>query len=204
MKNFLPEDITEHRKPDYEIHPQFLTRWSPRSFLTKEVPEAELLALFEAARWAPSASNLQPWRYILARTPEDRDRFYSFINPGNLAWCRNAPALALVLSKSTNPEGKPNRAHAFDTGASWGHLALEAVNRGLVTHAMGGFDRDRAREVLQVPTEYELHAVIAIGYHGNKEALSEAHQEREKPSGRQPLQASVFEGTFGQVLGTHE
>jgi nitroreductase len=188
------------REPDYEIHPQFLTRWSPRAFSEQEVPDEVLMSILEAARWAPSGGNLQPWRYILARSVEDRAKFHSFIMPGNLEWCDKAPVLALVVSHTKTANGNPNRSHAFDAGASWGYLALEADNQGLITHAMGGFDPQLARTTLEIPEDYELHAVIAIGYHGDKESLSEKFQERELPSARRPLQESLFEGHFGKTL----
>ncbi|WP_248924600.1 nitroreductase family protein [Paenibacillus hamazuiensis] len=188
---------SDFRQPAFEITPQFIDRWSPRSFLEKEVPEQVLYSVFEAARWAPSASNLQPWKFIIARTEEDRERFYSFIMPGNLIWCKKAPVLAVIASHTTSERGF-NAAHAFDTGAAWGYLALEATRQGLITHAMGGFEKDKAREVLNVPADYELHAVVAIGYQGDKEALPENLQEREQPNQRRPLKESLFEGTFGK------
>ncbi|HZH62867.1 MAG TPA: nitroreductase family protein [Metabacillus sp.] len=183
------------RKPNFDISPQFLNRWSPRSFLEKEVPDEDLFSVFEAARWAPSASNLQPWKFIIARTKEDREKFHSFIMPGNLLWCKKAPVLAVIVSKTTSERGI-NAWHAFDAGTAWGYLALEANRKGLITHAMGGFEKEKAREVLNVPDDYELQAVIAIGYQGEKEALPENLQERELPSDRSPLKESLFEGSF--------
>jgi nitroreductase len=155
MNQRLKPEVEQARQATYPVDPVFLNRWSPRSFQEKEVPDEVLFALFEAARWAPSSYNEQPWRFILARTQEDREKFHSFILPGNRAWCEKAPALALVISKKHYANGNPNRAHAFDTGAAWGYLALEAANRGLITHAMGGFDAEKAREVLQIPEEYD-------------------------------------------------
>jgi nitroreductase len=201
MMKDVTGEVAAHRHPEHEIHPVFLNRWSPRSFSQKTVPDEELFALFEAARWAPSGNNQQPWRYIIARTAEDRAKFHSFINPGNRVWCEKAPVLAVVLSKNTNHEGRPIRSHAFDAGASWAFLSLEATRRGLITHAMGGFDRNKAREILRVPEEeYELHVVIAIGYRGDIDALPPDLRQREKPSGRRPLNETVFEGEFGQPV----
>ncbi|USG65851.1 nitroreductase family protein [Brevibacillus ruminantium] len=194
-KSYLPQ-VEEHRTAAYEIDPVFLNRWSPRSYKEDQIADEVLFSLFEAARWAPSGSNEQPWRFMIARTPEDKQRFYSFIAEGNRIWCEKAPVLALILSKTINSRGDHLRSHAFDAGAAWGYLALEATKKGLVTHAMGGFDPEKAREVLSVPADYELHAVIAIGYQGEKEALPEALQEREKPSSRRELSETVFEGVF--------
>ena len=195
----LKPEVERYRKPSHAIDPVYLNRWSPRSFLDKEVPDEVLLSLFEAARWAPSGGNIQPWRFILARTQEDREKFYPFINPGNRIWCEKAPVLAVIISTSISEFGH-NRTHSFDTGAAWGYLALEAVRHGLITHAMGGFDPDQAREVLQVPQEFELLAVIAIGYQGEKDALPENLQEREKPNDRRALNESLFEGGFDKAL----
>lgn len=195
MNNVI--EVANFRNPEFEIDPQFINRWSPRSFLEKEVPDDVLFSVFEAARWAPSASNLQPWRFIIARTKEDREKFYSFISPFNLVWCKKAPVLAVIVSKTTSEQGL-NHWHAFDAGAAWGSLALEATQKGLITHAMGGFERDKARTILNVSEDYELHAVIAIGYQGEKDALLENLQEREQPNNRRPLKESLFEGIFGK------
>ncbi|CAG7648239.1 nitroreductase family protein [Paenibacillus allorhizosphaerae] len=187
-------EVQSARVPEHEVSPLILNRWSPRSFLERDIPEEDLLALFEAARWAPSASNEQSWRFILARKPEDRAIFYEFINPSNRVWCEKAPALALVLSKKTNAQGQFHAFHAFDTGTATGLLALEATRRGLNTHSMGGFDRDKARSILGISDEFDLHSVIAIGYRGPKEVLPEALQAREQPSTRRPLSEILFEG----------
>jgi nitroreductase len=200
MSTSLPNEIEAHRQPDHEINPQFLERWSPRSFSNQEVSEEVLLSLFEAARWAPSGSNNQPWRFIVARTPEQLTKFHTFINPFNLVWCEKAPILTLVISHTKSPRGTDNPSHAFDAGTAWGYLALEANNQGLITHAMGGFEREQAREALQIPADYELHAVIAIGYRGPADALPENLQEREVPSGRHPINEIVFPGEFSQNL----
>jgi len=184
------------RKPEHEVMPVLLNRWSPRAFAEKEVPEDVLLSLFEAARWAPSGSNEQPWRYVYARTAEDRDRFLSFINPFNTEWCAKAPVLVLALSKTTTSKGSASPSHAFDAGAAWGYLALQSVALGLVTHAMGGFDRDLAKQTLAIPSEYEPQAVIAVGYRGDASSLSERNREREVPSNRRPLAEIIMEGVF--------
>ncbi|WP_062108217.1 nitroreductase family protein [Bacillus niameyensis] len=188
-------NMKDYRTAKYNIEPIFINRWSPRAFREDEIPEKTLLGVLEAASWAPSAANIQPWRFVIARTEKDRNRFYSFINDGNLTWCKKAPALILVMSKTTTERG-PSISHAFDAGSAWGFLSLEAAHKGLITHAMGGFDRNKAKEVLGIPEEYQLHAVVAIGYQGDKKGLSEVHQEREKPSGRRSLDETVFEGKF--------
>ncbi|HEY4554519.1 MAG TPA: nitroreductase family protein [Bacillaceae bacterium] len=194
MKEF---NMEEYRQSEYEADPVFLNRWSPRAFQEKEIPENDLFSLFEAARWAPSAFNAQPWRFMIARTKEERERFYSFIMEGNLAWCRKAPVLALIMSKKTTDQG-PSSSHGFDTGAAWANLSIQAAKKGLITHAMGGFHREQARALLNIPEDYQLHAVIAIGYQGDKSELPETLQEREKPSGRMSLDDILFEHEFSK------
>jgi nitroreductase len=194
------DQTNRSRHSEFPIHPHFLDRWSPRSFDAKPVNNDTLMTVLEAARWAPSASNEQPWRYIVARTPKEKAAFTGFIHPSNLRWCASAPVLLLVLSAKITGSGRNNRTHAFDAGTSWGYLALEATNQGLIVHAMGGFDNDNARIALEVPEDYELHAVIALGYQGDMDALPEDLQEREQPSQRRPLSESLYAGRFGQSL----
>ncbi|MDC3411967.1 nitroreductase family protein [Aquibacillus sp. 3ASR75-11] len=186
----MKEHIKEFRQPAYTIDSMFVNRWSPRAFQEKDVPEDTLKSILEAARWAPSAMNKQPWRFILARTKNDQELFYTFIMEGNLKWCKKAPVLIAILSE------KSTGSHAFDTGTAWGYLALQAAQKGLAAHAMGGFDKEKAREVLNIPDDYAIHAIVALGYQGDKEELPNDLQEREQPSDRKPIEETVFEGTF--------
>ena len=190
-------DVKTYRTTKYDVDEMFTNRWSPRAFSEKEVPEDTLLSLFEAAHWAPSAFNFQPWRFIIAQTAEEREVFYSFINEYNLSWCKKAPVLSLILSKTTN-DGAPVASHSFDTGAAWGFLALQANKKGLITHPLTGFDFDKAREVLNIPEDYKIEAMVAIGYQGDKSNLPEKLQEREQPNNRQPLEDLIFNGKFGE------
>lgn len=194
------EPMQNERVPNHPISPLIIERWSPRAFLDKEVPQEILLSLFESARWAPSASNIQPWRYIVARNEQDRNTFLEFIYEGNKSWCKRAPVLALLISDKNTPKQTLNISHAFDAGTSWGYLALEAINQGLITHAMAGFDKDKARQTLQIPNSFDLHVVIAIGYQASPEILTEQEQAREKASERRDIQESLFEGSFGNRL----
>jgi len=197
QENRPDDEALAARPTTYDVHPNVLSRWSPRAFEEREVPEDVLFGLFEAARYAPSANNEQPWRYVLARTKEDREKFYGFINEGNRSWCERAPALALLAAKKTSAKtGNPMRTYAFDAGSSWALLALEATNKGLYTHAMGGFDGAKAKEALGFSDDYEPMVVIAIGYRGDPAVLTEGQREREKPSTRKPLQDILHEGTF--------
>ncbi|WP_042222606.1 nitroreductase family protein [Oceanobacillus manasiensis] len=190
-------DVNQFRKASYAIDPIYINRWSPRAFSAQKVSNDVLNSLFEAARWAPSAANVQPWRFVFASSEEDKKTFLSFINEGNVAWCKNAPVLIAVISKVEEERfGGNNPAHAFDTGTAWGFLALEAARKGLVTHAMGGFNKEKAKEALSVPDGYQLHAIVAVGYQGEKSSLDAAYQEREVPSPRNEVETFVSEGIF--------
>lgn len=185
------------RIADYDIDDMYIKRWSPRAFSSTPVEDMKLNRIFEAARWAPSAANFQPWYFVIAKREEERQRFYTFINDSNVEWCKHAPVLAVVTSKTTrNDKGDPNITHAFDTGTAWGYLSLEAFRQGLITHGMGGFDRAKAKEVLRLPDEYEAHAVIAIGYYDPQAPLSDKNKKREFPSDRKAITEFVSEGYF--------
>ena len=190
------------RKPDYPVDGLFTQRWSPRAFTGEAIDESTLLTFFEAARWAPSGFNAQPWRFIYGRraTAAWIPIFESLL-PFNKEWAQHASALVVVLSITQwVPPGKadpqPISSHAFDTGAAWASLAFQAHLDGWQTHGMGGFDRDVARRGLGIPEDHALHAIIAIGRRGDKAALSEALRSREYPSDRRPLHALVSEGRF--------
>jgi nitroreductase len=185
------------RIPEYEIDPQFINRWSPRAMSGAPVTEAEIMRLFEAARWAPSSANSQPWRFVygLAGSPHF-DRLFNLLVDANRPWCVHAGALVVVLSKAKAENGNALKTHSYDTGAAWMSLALEGLSMGLVVHGMGGFNYDRARVDLGVPEDYSVEAMIAIGHPGKVEDLPEAYQVREVPSPRRPVKESVFEGRF--------
>ena len=162
------------------------------------IQEEELLPLFEAARWAPSSYNGQPWRFIVAR--KDTPSWETFLNlliEFNRSWADKAAALVVICShQNFEFNNKPSITHQFDTGAAWENLALEASHRGLVAHGMEGFDYEKARKELHIPPEYDVLAIVAIGKPGKKEELSPALQEREVPSQRKPLKEILFEGEF--------
>ena len=146
MKDLSPE-IKEKRKPTYSIHPFILNRWSPRAMSGEELTDEELLPLFEAARWAPSSYNNQPWRFLYAkRNTKHWNTFFSLLGEFNQSWCKNAAVLIVVIShQNFEHNNKPSRTHHFDTGAAWENLALEATHRGLVAHGMEGFEYEKAR-----------------------------------------------------------
>jgi nitroreductase len=192
-------EIGEVRKPEHAVHPLFVNRWSPRVMSGEPLTDAELMTLFEAARWAPSSYNEQPWRLLYARreTPE-WERFFNLLVPANRGWCFNAAVLILVVARKTfTRNGKPNRVHSFDCGSCWMSIALQAELLGLVAHGMAGFDRDRAREELNVPEEFDVEAMIALGRHGTGEGYSEQVIEGDKKvSDRRPVGETAFEGGF--------
>jgi nitroreductase len=185
------------RPVEHGVDRLFVDRWSPRAMSGEPIPLAELQVLFEAARWAPSAGNQQPWRILFGRrdTPE-WPLFYELLNPGNRPWCLNAAALLLFVSRMVNAEGRPIATHAYDTGAAWENLALQGTLRGLVVHGMAGFNHELARDVLKIPADYHVNAMAAVGRPGRAEDLSESLQAREKPSPRKPLSEIVVEGAF--------
>jgi nitroreductase len=183
--------MTNLREPDFDINPIFIERWSSRSYVKKPIPHEELMSLFEAARWTPSAMNAQPWRFLVGTTEEDHAKFGSVIFDRNWAWCKEASVFALLYSDKFYENGDENRSHTFDAGAASFALALEAENQGLATHMMGGFDNAKAREVFQIPDHYELHVIIAIGYRGPKENLPAELQLREQANNRNKVETFV-------------
>ncbi|WP_416828344.1 nitroreductase family protein [Ectobacillus polymachus] len=192
----LAVEVKENRKSEHDVSPLFLNRWSPRAYSYQPVSDEDLYQVLEAGHWAASSFNDQPWRFIVAKTKEDLKTFHDFLNPFNRTWASKAPVLVLIASDTLRENGDKNRAHAFDAGAAWANIALQATILGLSTHAMGGFDREQARKVLNLPDTYEVHAVITIGYRGDKEILDESLQDREVPNTRKPLEEVVF---FGKV-----
>lgn len=191
LPDYYTDDVKAHRQPEHPIHPLILNRWSPRAYRTDGVPERDLHTVLEAACWAPSSGNQQPWRFYVAVAEAEHETFRSFILPGNRAWTDQAPVLILIASETRRENGDPNGSHAFDAGAAWGFLSVQAALLGLSTRAVGGFDRARARQELRVPEGIELHAVIALGYRGQPENLPDPLREKEKPTGRRPIRDSL-------------
>jgi nitroreductase len=190
------------RKPDHPIAPFFADRWSPRSFLADPIPEEDLRTIFEAARWAPSSYNNQPWRFLYARRETEYwPLFFNLLVEQNKGWVKNVPVLVLVISNSKfDHNGKPAPTHSFDAGAAWQNLALQAWLLGYAAHGMQGFDYEAAQKVLEIPPEFKVEAMIVLGKEGPKEALPPDVQEREKPNQRRPLEQTVVEGKFSSVL----
>jgi len=186
------------RTADHPINRLFLDRWSPRAMSGQPIDEAELFTLFEAARWAPSSGNSQPWRFLYARRDTPHwPVFLELLNERNREWCVNAAALVVFVSRTTHEQtGRPLVTHAYDTGSAWTSLALQGWLRELVVHGMAGFDYERARQVLHVPDPFAVNAMAAIGRPGPVDALPEFQRAREQPSQRRPLSETVYEGGF--------
>lgn len=191
------------RKADHPIDPPFLERWSPRAFDGSEIPHADLMTIFEAARWAPSAFNSQPWRFLYAKRGDGNwTRFLSLLIPWNQRWAHSASVLIYVLSDSlpfTDKEtGAPasSHTHSFDSGAAWVSLALQATRMGYHAHGMSGIQYDLARAELAIPDRYRLEAACVIGRIGDPAILPEKLKVREFPSGRKPIEEFVFAGSF--------
>ncbi len=193
---------------DHRIHGTLARRWSPYAFSDKPVASRDLLALFEAARWAPSSYNEQPWRYIVGVKGAGQDqnnndqhaRVLSCLVEANQAWAQNAPVLALgVISRSFERNGKPNEAAEHDLGLASGNLVVEATMRHLFVHQMIGIDPEAARATFAIPEHCEALTALAIGYRESSGDMNEALRERdEKPRSRKPLDEFVFSGRFGE------
>lgn len=194
MKNPAPVESPVHELVQH--------RWSPRAFSNKPVPPAILKSLFEAARWAPSSSNSQPWAYIVA-TKDDKENFDKILSTMvdfNQGWAKHAPVLAISVAQIKNKEGKPNT-HAFhDVGSASAQLSFQAVADGLHVHQMAGFSADKAREVFHIPNDWQAVATIAIGYPGDPNALPDKLKERElAPRVRKNLADFVMTGDWGHT-----
>lgn len=180
-------------------------RWSPRAFLEKGVEVEKLHVLFEAARWAASCFNEQPWRFLVARKeePEAFARMLSILVPKNQDWAKGAAVLMLTVARRNFAHNNTVNRHALhDTGAALSQLAVQAASMGLQAHAMAGFDMDKARLVLKVPAEFEMGAAVALGYPGPSTMVAEAFRKAEEaPRARKPLSEIVFGAGFGEAAG---
>ena len=187
-----------NRKSTYPILPLLLSRVSSRAFSEERLSEDELMSLFEAARWAPSSYNNQPWRFVYARRGGTGwDTFFSVLIEFNKTWCASADTLALVVSRNNfEHNNKPSVTARFDTGAAWMSLAVEAKARNIIAHGMQGFDYAAIRKALQIPDSFTVEAMIAIGKPGKAETLPPEIREKEVPSDRKPLTEIVSKGIF--------
>ncbi|HXO06126.1 MAG TPA: nitroreductase family protein [Candidatus Sulfotelmatobacter sp.] len=184
------------------IHDLIRHRWSPRAFDPRPVEPEKLRTLFEAARWAPSSYNAQPWYFIVGTKddPENYNRVLETFVEFNQGWAKQAPVLALSVAKLTFDDGKPNR-HAFhDVGQAAANLTIQAEALGLSVHQMAGIEPEKARELFHIPADYEAVAGIALGYAGDPSSLGDEMRKRElAPRQRKPLDSFVFTGEWGHV-----
>ena len=188
-------------KTDYPVHDLIQNRWSPRAFSDNPVSPETLRSLFEAARWAPSSSNEQPWAFIVGTKDdlETHSKILSTLVEFNQGWAKHAPVLAIAVSQMEFTRNKtPNRNAFYDTGAAVAHLTAEATSRGLFVHQMAGFDPQKAIEVFHIPKGWEPIAVFAIGYPGDPNALPDKLRERElAPRSRKPISEFVMSSDWG-------
>ncbi|MBA4104115.1 MAG: nitroreductase [Pirellula sp.] len=188
--------------PDHPIHEYLAARWSPLAMADREVSDADVLSLFEAARWAASSRNEQPWTYIVAKRSNAAEfaKVLSCLEEANQVWARHASLLAIACYATTHARnGQPNAAAAHDLGAASASLTFEATSRGLLVHQMIGIFPDRAREAFHVPAGVEPLTAIAVGYEGDPNALPEHQRERDlAPRTRKPLKDFVFSGDWGK------
>ena len=187
----------------HPIHDLLRHRWSPRAFSEKPISPDILRSLFEAARWAPSSNNEQPWAYIVA-TKDDEENFEKSLGAlveFNANWAKHAPVLAIAVAQLAFAKNNaPNRNAQYDVGAASMQLSIEATARGLVVHQMAGFDPETAKEAYDIPQGWEPIAAMAIGYPGDASSLPEPYQTREKaPRSRKPIREFVMSGQWGHT-----
>lgn len=186
----------------HPVHDLVQHRWSPRAFSDRPVPSDVLRSLFEAARWAPSSNNEQPWAFLVATRDDNENhaRLLSTLVEFNQTWAKHAPVLAIAVSEMAFARtGKPNRNAFYDTGAAVANLSFEATSRGLFLHQMAGFDPHKAIELFEIPAGWEPIAAFVIGYPGEPTSLPDPLREREfGPRERKPLESFVMGGHWGK------
>ncbi|PIT90493.1 MAG: nitroreductase [Candidatus Komeilibacteria bacterium CG10_big_fil_rev_8_21_14_0_10_41_13] len=198
--------MTYPQKPatiKYPVNDLIKNRWSPRFFSDKSVEEEKLMSLFEAARWAASSYNGQPWRFIYALRDDQKNwqKLLSFLNEFNQGWAGSAGALIITFAKEKfDYNNKANYHHLYDTGSACGYLVLEAVNQGLVAHQMAGFDMERAKSELKVPEGYKAASAIAVGYPAGLKQVESSESDFKtgelKDRDRLSLDQIVFKGQW--------
>ncbi len=187
------------------IHPIIKKRWSPRAFSSKPITKDQLLRIFEAARWSPSSFNEQPWRFIAGvKGHESWDKLYECMVEFNQKWAGKAPILLLSVGKKTSTNnGKPNGVYQYDVGQSMAYITFQVMEEGLRAHQMGGFSKDKARELFSIPDDYEPIAMMAVGYQDEPDTLSPDFEDMERaPRQRKALDELVFAGRFGKAMFT--
>lgn len=185
------------------VLPLLVERWSPRAFDGSSLPDEDVQVIFEGAALAPSAFNVQPWRFLYSRRGDANwDRFLSLLIPFNASWAKDAGLLVFVVSQTTSFDGEkhvPLYSHSFDAGAAWAQLALQATALGYHAHGMTGIEFDKARAELGLPDGYRLEAAVAVGRKASADVLPEGLRDKEVPSGRRPVADTAFAGNFPAV-----
>ncbi len=190
-----PDKTAATTHPD--VHALIRHRWSPRAFTDQPLPPATVDTLFEAASWAASASNHQPWRFVYAHRADEADfqRLLACLNPSNQTWAQHAAVLVLALAQTTLPTGKPNDWARHDVGAATTTLLLQATALGIYGHVMAGFDADKVRAAFALPPELTPVTFTALGYLGSADQLAEPNRTRElEPRTRKPIRDIAFAG----------
>ena len=199
----MPTELNRTAVTEYPIHPLLAERWSPKAFADRPIPADVLGSLLEAARWSPSSSNEQPWRFVLIHREDEaaHSRMVETLSDNNRLWAASAPLLIVgVVSMLRSRSGRPNAYAWYDLGQSVAHFSVQATAAGLHVHQMGGFDKEKARTVLGVPENFEPVVAIAVGYLGDVADLPDDLQASvANPRSRRPLQESVFNGQWGEA-----
>ncbi|MBT5892934.1 MAG: nitroreductase family protein [Chloroflexi bacterium] len=192
--------VTDPKNPrvaSSSVEPMFVERWSSKAFADKALFDDQIASLFEAAHWAPSGSNRQPWLFVYATDGPDREKFNSLLNEGNARYAPNAAMFVLVFARIVDDEGKKIRTAHFDTGAAWMSLALQANRIGLNTRAMGGIDLDAAYDVAGVPRDkFETICAIAVGYRGADDDIHERMVKQNFANDRKDVSEIAFKGSY--------
>ena len=196
----MPDAGTQGFAPDHPILDVIRKRWSPAIYSAQPVEPQQLLSVLEAARWAPSSNNAQPWSFLVARKeqPEEFARMLSCLVPGNVGWAQHVPVLMITVAKLHFDNGRPNRHAWHDTGIATGFLMLQATALGMMAHGMAGFDAAKARQVYSIPESHEPVAAIALGYPGDESGAPEELLRRHKHRPRRTLDQFVFAGRWGE------
>lgn len=192
-------EVIKHAATDYSVHSLIACRWSPRAYDLKPVEKEKLQRIFEAARWAASSSNIQPWYFLIGfKGDAVYQGIFDTLVEFNKDWAIQAPILALAIAKTTNNRGTQNRSYAYDLGQAVATLSLQATAEGVYVHQMGGFDASAAELNLGIPSDYKVLVVFTLGYLGDAELLiPNLHSQEISPRLRRSAGESVFTGSFG-------